>query len=165
MNHPQKFLIAAAAANIALMLAFLPYDAISLTRGSASFDAFYFVLDPQYNKQINSNLLYLEIMWVLVNTAAGWLLLREGGAGPMRLSGRSGVLAFAAVNLVLLLTFVPFENYTSLQRNVLPAFDGFYFVFGDKSRRGIYVPLLFLEIFLLAINSAVLWLAFKKPGG
>jgi hypothetical protein len=166
MNRHQTILIAVAAANLALMLAFLPYDAISITRGGTSFDAFYFVLDRQYNKQVNSNLLYLEFMWILANTAAGWLCLGDGRRGAIRLTVRTGVLAFAAANLALLLCFVPFETYTSLQRNSLPAFDGFYFVFGDKAQRSIYVPLLLLELFLLAINSAILWLAFKqrKPG-
>ena len=163
MNRHQTILVAAAAVNIALMLVFLPYDALSITRGGTSFDAFYFVFDQQYNKQVNANLLYLEIMWMLINTAAGWLFLREGGVGAAQLPARHGVLVFAVMNLILLLTFIPFETYTSLQRNNLPAFDGFYFVFGDKSRRGIYLPLLFLELFLLAINTAVLWLAFKQP--
>jgi hypothetical protein len=162
MNRHQTILIAVAAANLALMLAFLPYDAISITRGGTSFDAFYFVFDRQYNKQINSNLLYLEFMWILTNAAAGWLFLRDGRSGGLRLRARAGVLAFAAANLALLLAFVPFETYTSLQRNSLPAFDGFYFILGDKAHRGIYVPLLLLESFLLAINSAVLWLAFKQ---
>ena len=165
MNRHQTILAAVAAANITLMLAFLPYDAISITRGGTSFDAFYFILDRQYNKQVTSNLLYLEIMWVLINAAAGWLFLRSGGLGPLRMQARHGVLAFAAVNLVLLLSFVPFETYTSLQRNTLPSFDGYYFVFGDKARRGIYVPLLLLELFLLAINSAALWLSFRTDAG
>ena len=164
MNRNQSTLIAVAAANLALMLAFPPYDALSLSRGGGSFDAFYFVLDQQYNKQINSNLLYFEMMWILTNTAAGWLCLRVGRSGAARLSARNGVLAFAAINLALLLTFVPFETYTSLQRNALPAFDGYYFVLGDKARRGIYVPLLLLELFLLTINAAALWLAFKQIG-
>lgn len=162
MNRNQTILIAVAAGNLALMLAFLPYDAISVTRGGPSFDAFYFILDRQYNKQVNSNLLYMEVMWVLINTAAGWLCLRDGAVGPLRMPARSGVLVFAAVNLALLLSLVPFENYSSLQRHSLPAFDGFYFIFGDKARRSIYVPLLLLEVFLLAINTAVLWLAFRQ---
>jgi hypothetical protein len=161
MNRNQTILIAVAAANLALIVAFLPYDAISITRGGTSFDAFYFFLDRQYNKQVNSNLLYLEVMWILTNTAAGWLSLRDGRLGSFRMSARSGVLAFAAVNLLLLLSLMPFETYTSLQRHSVPAFDGFYFVFGDKASRSIYVPLLLLELFLLAINTAALWLAFK----
>ncbi len=162
MNRNQTILIVVAAANLALMLAFLPYDAVTLTRGGSSFDAFYFVFDRQYNKQINSNLLYLEIMWLLINSAAGWLALRDSSK-PIAIPARHGVLAFAGVNLVLLLLFVPFETYTSLQRNTLPTFDGYYFVLGDKSKRDIYLPLLFLELFLLTINAAVLWLALNHP--
>ena len=161
MKRNQSILITVASVNLALMLAFPPYDTLSLTRGGTSFDAFYFVLDQQYNKQINSNLLYLEVMWILINTAAGWLFLHDGRAGPASLTARNGVLIFAAVNLALLLIFVPFETYTSLQRNTPLTFDGYYFLFGDKAKRGIYLPLLFLELFLLAINTAILWLTFK----
>lgn len=161
MNRNQTILIAVAAVNIALMLTFLPYDAVSLTRSGSSFDAFYFVFDRQYNKQVNSNLLYLEVMWILINSAAGWLFLRDDTSKPARMPARHGVLIFAAVNLALLLIFVPFETYTSLQRNAPPTFDGYYFVFGDKAKRSIYLPLLLLELFLLAINAAIIWLALK----
>lgn len=69
MNGSQVALLAVAAANLALLLLFPPYDSVTLGRGSASFDAFYFVFDAHFNKAINANLLLLQIYWVLINAA------------------------------------------------------------------------------------------------
>lgn len=164
MNPSQAIILSVTAANIALMLLFPPMDSIGLGRGGAqTLDAFYFVFDRHYGKVINSDLLLIELYWVLANAAVGWLLLRRYDPATAGWSRRTGVLAFVAINLLLILLFPPFENYASTSRLAGTHFDGFYFVFGDKWQRRFYVPLLYLEVLWVLINGAVLWLFFRDP--
>ncbi len=40
-------------------------------------------------------------------------------------------------------------------------FDSFYFLFGDKWNRQIYLPLLYLEVLIVLINTALMWLLLR----
>ena len=157
MNASRRTLLIIAAANIVLMLLFPPYDSIVIGRGAPSLDAFYFVFDRQYNKVVNTDLLFLQLIWVMLNALFAWLLL----GGKALITRRTGTLAFVVANLALILLFPPFENYASSSRFSGTYFDGFYFLFGDKWHRQIYVPLLYLEILWVFINGALLWLLFR----
>src|SRR5467141_4861047 len=64
------------------------------------------------------------------------------------------VLIAALANLALLLLFPPFETQPDR------AFEGFRFALSGSVQRGIFLPFLFLELFLLALDAAVLWLVF-----
>lgn len=162
MNPSQAIILSVTAANIALMILFPPMDSIALGRGGAqTLDAFYFIFDRQYGKVINSDLLLIELYWVLANAAVGWLLLRRYDPAVAHISRRAGVLALVVANLLLILLFPPFENYASTSRLAGTHFDGFYFVFGDKWQRRFYVPLLYMEVLWVLINGAVLWLLFR----
>lgn len=164
MNPSQAIVLAVTAANIALMLLFPPMDSIALGRGGAqTLDAFYFVFDRQYNKVISANLLLIELYWVLANAAVGWLLLRRYDPAQAGINRRTGVVIFLVVNFALVWLFPPFENYASTSRLAGTYFDGFYFVFGDKWQRRFYVPLLYMEVLWVLINSALLWLLFRDP--
>ena len=165
MNRSQGLLLAVALADVAIMLLFPPYDSLGIWRGgTATFDAFYFVFDRHYNRFVNANLLFIELYWLLANAALGWLLLRNYREGGGIMSRRSATLWLAAANLALFFLFPPFENYGSTTRMSGTWFDGFYFVFGDKWQRRFYVPLLYFEVLIVLINSAVLWLLFRdKP--
>lgn len=66
-----------------------------------------------------------------------------------------------AVNLVLMLLFPPMENYAAITKAALPTFEGFYFVFGDNSRRQIVTTILYIDIALVLINGGLLWLMFR----
>ena len=110
MNRPQSLLLAVAALDIVVMLLFPPYDSMVMGKGAANFDAYYFVFDRQYNKTINTDLLFLQLGWILVNACCGWLLLRQPASGQRIMSLRSGTLLFGALNLALILLFPPFEN-------------------------------------------------------
>ena len=162
MNRAQFMLLAVAAANIVLMLLFPPYDSLSIGRGgTASFDAYYFVFDRQYNKVLNTDLLFLQLGWVLLNACAGWLLLRNPRTGSPVMSRRTAVMMFGAINLALVILFPPFENYASSARFSGTYFDSFYFLFGDKWNRQIYLPLLYLEVLIVLINTALMWLLLR----
>ncbi|MCK9389831.1 MAG: hypothetical protein M0Q22_15755, partial [Sulfuritalea sp.] len=74
------------------------------------------------------------------------------------------ILALVAINLVLVLLFPPFEFFSAITKAALPTFEGFYFLFGDNSQRQIVTPILYIEVALIVINGALLWLLFRdKP--
>ena len=41
------------------------------------FDGFYFVFGDKWHRRFYVPLLYFEVLWVLINSALLWLLLRE----------------------------------------------------------------------------------------
>jgi hypothetical protein len=162
MNHHQAIVLVVAAFNLALILLFPPYDSVALGRGGAqSFDAFYFAFDGHANRLLNSNLLLLELYWVLINASIGWLLLRGEPRPEPILSRRAAVTVMVAVNLVVVWLFPPFENYASTLRAGGTYFDGFYFLFGDKWQRRFFIPLLYMEVLWILINGAILWLLIR----
>ncbi len=167
MNSHQKKLLAVLAVNVLVVLLFPPFDSLNIGSGAgagrngATFDAFYFVFDRQYNKVVNTSLLFLELAWLMVNGTLGWLLLHKYDPAKAMMSARNAVIAFALVNIAIMILLPPFENYASALRISGTYFDGFYLLFGDKWQRRFYVPLLYLEIFWVLINAAVLWLIFR----
>jgi hypothetical protein len=163
MNGSQAIVLFVAALDIVLMLLFPPYNSIPAGRDVAVFDAFYFVFEANQTRVKNWNLLTIELCWVLANTTIAWLLLIRYRPGQALMSRRSATLAFTFANLALVLLFLPFEGYASAARLTGMYFDGFYFAFGDKAGRRLYVPLLYLEVLLLLINCGVLWLLFRDP--
>ena len=157
MNKFQLTVLIAALANLALLLLFPPFNSQSLWRaGPPSFDAFYPAFDAPVNATLNSGLLYLEIFFVLINAVLAWLLLQGAPEQPSRPRVRwQTVLQWLIVaNLLLILLFPPFETQPDR------AFEGFRFALSGSVQRGIFLPFLFLELFLLALDAAALWLAF-----
>jgi hypothetical protein len=157
MNKFQLTVLIAALANLALMLIFPPFNSQSLFRvGPATFDAFYPAFDAPVSATLNSGLLYLEIFFVLVNAVLAWVLLQGAPQQPSRPRVRwQNVLQWLIIaNLLVILLFPPFETQPDR------AFEGFRFALSGSVQRGIFLPFLFLELFLLALDAAALWLAF-----
>ena len=44
----------------------------------------------------------------------------------------------------------------------MPSFDGFYFLFGEHAQRALVTPILYLEVILVLVNGALLWLLFRR---
>ena len=166
MNTSQRIALVVAVANLALLMIFPPYDYVSLQRGNIpTFDGFYFFFGSYPNRVMNANFLALELIVVSINACIAMLLLRDS---PVRAGqGRGGnrrqriVLALMAVNLVLVLLFPPFEYFSANTKAALPTFEGFYFLFGDNSQRQLVTAILYIEVALVVINGALLWLLFK----
>ncbi len=161
MNRLQAIALGVALANLALVLAFPPYDYLSLARGNIpTFGGFHFIGTAPAGGQLNHNFLTLEVFVVLINAGIAWLLLRTGPARTARRisRGQRVVLWLMAINLVLALLFPPFENYYAITRAALPSFDGFYFLFGDNAQRQIVTTILYIEIVLVLVNAGLLWL-------
>ncbi len=164
MNRYQKILLIVAMFNIAIIMLFPPFDVVPLVRTSAhSFDGFYYVFGYHVNHNMNTSMLHLEVFLVLANLAAAWLLLTNTkGAAPGTHAQRAGIAGFMAVNLTLMLLFPPMESYASLTRLQMPTFDGFYFIFGDKFRRNLFIPILYMEVSFVLINGALFLLLFGE---
>jgi hypothetical protein len=167
MNRAQWAALSIAALNLLLVLLFPPYDYSSMQRGNIpTFDGFYFVFGQHHNRVTNVNFLALEVLVVLINASIAWLLLRPRAATTQK-SGPGGnrnqriVLGLVALNLILMLLFPPFENFTAITKAALPTFEGFYFIFGDNSVRQIVTPILYIELALALINGGLLWLLFR----
>ena len=164
VNRFQLTVLIAAMANLALLLLFPPFDSQPLGRiGPANFDAFYPVFDWPATGTLNSGLLYLEIFPVLINAALAWLLLQGTLRQPSlpRVRWQSVLQWLVIADLLLILMFPPFETLPLAARMGERAFEGFRFVLSGSVQRGIFLPLLFMELLLLALNAAALWLAFE----
>lgn len=166
MNTPLRIALLFAAANLLLALLFPPYDYVSMLIGNIpTFDGFYFVFAGEPHRVVNTNFLALEIIAILINACIAILLLRTA---PAKQPSRSGgnrkqrlVLVLVAINLTLVLLFPPFEYFAAISKAALPTFEGFYFVFGHNEMRQIVTSILYIEIALILINGALLWVLFK----
>jgi len=170
MNNAQRITLIVAVANLVLLSTFPPYDYVSLQHGNIpTFDGFYFAVGAHQNRILNGNFFALEVIVVLINACIALLLLRtpplrEPPKQPGGNRRQRTVLALVAINLVLVLLFPPFEFFSAITKAALPTFEGFYFVFGDNSQRQMVTPILYIEVALIIINGALLWLLFRdKP--
>jgi hypothetical protein len=163
MNRFQSAIVLVAAANIVLMLLFPPHlnNPLSL-HAAKGFDGFYFVLSAAQGKTIHTELLTMEVFFVVANTLAAWLALSSEGKRRRRplteTDIAAGILAFAVVDFAIVGLFPPFEAYQSMVRVPPVGFDGFHFILGGKMHRPIYAPMLYLECLLLAADFLVAWL-------
>ncbi len=165
MNKYQRIVVIVAAVNIAIMLLFPPFLDNPLRRGVfPSFEGFYPILTMLGVKRIHSGLLTLQIMFVVINGLIAWLLLDRPPLKGVLPDFRymRAISLFLVANLVVLLTFPPFESYPSMVKYEAPYFDGFYFAFGDKRQRNFFIPLLYLEITLVVANTLIVWLLFNS---
>lgn len=159
MNGARRVITVVATVNIVVMLLVPPCDSLMLGRGALpTFDAYYPIFDTHPRRYINTDLLFIQIAWVLVNYLAALLFWAPDRRG----AGLRALLAWGLCNAGLMLLFPPFENYSSASRVVATHFEGFHFVFGDRAQRPVYLPLLYLELIVLALNGAVLWLAMGR---
>jgi len=170
VNRSQKIALAIAAANLAVLLLFPPFDQHSIATSRVPvFAGFNFVFAPLPRSQINSSVLILEVIVLLVNAAVAWLLLRERSAGarPRRRMGlQNAVLVITAINLVVMLLFPPFESVFAITNAALPNFEGFYFIFSQKPNHTIVTTVLYIEVIFFLVNGGLFWLIFKdrRPG-
>jgi hypothetical protein len=152
------------AVNILLMFLFPPFLDNPIRRGALpSFDSFYPLMAAYGVRRIHSELLTLQIMFVVINGLIAWLLLDRGNVKSdipeFRYTRAIGL--FVIANLAVILLFPPFESYSSLTKYQSSSFDSFYFVFGDKRHRNIFIPILYLEVTLIVINALIVWLLFN----
>lgn len=173
MNKFQLFALVGGFANALLMVLFPPYDRLVIGRIAPNFEAYYFVLQAPAGRTVNAGLLAIELLAVAFGVMMAWILLRGSRNNreyPQR-RPQSVVLVLAAAAFALIVVFPPFETML-LPAMGAPTFHGFDVVFAGGAARGIFVPMLFLELLLFALNVSVFWLLFdvmernrSRPGG
>ena len=169
MNGKQKIALWVGLVNLAVMLLFPPFDSFSYTdTRSLVFAGFQFAFSAEGNEIINQDVLFLEIVVLLVNVGIAWLLLRDARhilIAERQLNYQNAILLMIAANLTVILLFPPFEYFYAITNAVLPTFEGFYFIFSAGPSLTIVAPILYLEVMFVLFNGAVLWLLFrnKKP--
>jgi hypothetical protein len=166
MNNRQKFALWVGAGNLAMLLLLPPVDTYSFTDIKVPiFAGFHFAWTLNANEIINGNMLFLEMVVLLVNVAIAWLLLRDE-KNPARAKRhfdyQNAILLTVAANLTVILLFPPFEYAYAMTKALLPTFQGFYFIFQAGPMLSIVTPLLYLEIVFVLFNGAILWLLFKR---
>jgi len=166
MNRKQKIALWVGVANLAVILLFPPFDSFPFTDTKALiFAGFQFVFARGSNEVINGNVLFLEIVVLLVNVGVAWLLLRDvkHALGTRRhFNYQNAILLVVAANLTVILLFPPFEHVNAITGALLPTFQGFYFIFSAGPMLTIVTPILYLEVIFVLFNGAVLWLLFRK---
>ncbi len=166
MNRKQKLALWVGLANLAVMLLFPPFDSFSYTDPDALvFAGFQFAFGSGSNEIVNRDVLFLEMVVLLVNVGIAWLLLRDVKhilVARHRLNYQNAILLMVAANLTVILLFPPFEYFYAITNAVLPTFQGFYFIFSAGPMLAIVTPILYLEVMFVLFNGAVLWLLFKE---
>lgn len=166
MNHKQKIALIAGVINLIVLLLFPPIDSSSSTDARAlEFSGFNFVLTLGVNEVVNGNMLFLEVMVLLVNMAIAWLLLQDikKSAGVKgRINFQNAILLIVAINLTVILLFPPFEYVYAVTKAILPTFQGFYFIFAAGPMLTIVTPLLYLEVMFVLFNGAIFWFLFNR---
>jgi len=166
MNRFRKIVLYGTLLNLLLLFLFPPYDVTSFGRGAKMFDAFYPMFAAPPNRSVNGDVLYILAFAVLINAALAWLLLGgpRGRPDEPRVNPQLLVIVFGMLNLGMALLFPPMEAFPFAQRITVGTFDGFYFAFGDKARRSIFVPLLYMEVIFILANACAFWLAMSVAG-
>jgi hypothetical protein len=166
MNNRQKFALWVGAGNLVMLLLFPPVDTFSFTDIKAPiFAGFHFVWTLGAYEVVNGDMLFLEMVVLLVNVAIAWLLLRDNknfARTKRHFDYQNAILLTVATNLTVILLFPPFEYAYAMTRAVLPSFQGFYFIFQAGPMLSIVTPLLYLEVLFVLFNGAILWLLFKR---
>lgn len=166
MNRSQVIALAIAAANLLLILLFPPFDQYSIANSKVPvFAGFNFAFAAVPSSQINTGVLWLEVIVVLANAGIAWLLLRDRPAsatGRLRIGFQNAVLIITGVNLVLMLLFPPFESVFAVTNAALPNFEGFYFIFSQKPNHTIVATILYIEVTFILVNGGLFWLMFKQ---
>lgn len=164
MNKYQRLVIIVALIDTLIMVLFPPFNGHPMARGIPdSFEGYFPLFSAFGERSINTTLLTLQLMFVGVNALAAWLVLQTKKHHEDIPVFRyvEGIAWFVVLNLTLIFLFPPFEPYQSLQKSVGATFDSFYFVFGDRSKRPFYTPMLQMEVMWVMINALACWLLFN----
>ncbi len=166
MNRKQKITLWVGLFNIVFLLLFPPFDSLSVTGANALiFAGFSFVFSHGNQEVINTDVLFLEMVVLLVNVGIAWLLFRDTPprqGSVRRFNVQNVILVIVAVNLTIVLLFPPFENVFEVSRAIIPSFQGFYFIFSADPMHAIITPVLYEEVVFVLFNGALLWLFFRK---
>jgi hypothetical protein len=166
LNLKQKIALGLGAVNLVALWLFPPFDSFSFTDTKALiFAGFHFRFDRAANESVNGDMLFLEIVVLLVNVGVAWLLLRDDKDNTgikERFNYQNAILLVMAANLTVIILFPPFQLYYAVTSALLPTFEGFYFIFLAGPMLTIVTPILYLEVIFVLFNGSILWLLFNR---
>lgn len=166
MNLKQKIALGLGAVNLAALWLFPPFDSFSFTDTKALiFAGFHFRFARAANEAVNGDMLFLEIVVLLVNVGVAWLLLRDdknNSESKESFNYQNAILLVMAANLTVIILFPPFQLFYAVTSALLPTFEGFYFIFMAGPMLTIVTPILYLEVVFVLFNGSVLWLLFNR---
>ncbi len=166
MNQKQKFTLWVGFFNLVFLMLFPPFDSLTSAGANALvFAGFSFVFSHSAREAINMDVLFLEMVVLLVNVGVAWLLFRDvqniAGA-KRRYNIQNAILIVVAINLVIILLFPPFENVVEINSPFMSEFQGFYFIFMADPMHAIITSVLYEEVVFVLFNGALAWLFFRE---
>jgi hypothetical protein len=166
MNQKQKITLWVGFFNLVFLMLFPPFDSLSIAGANTLvFAGFSFVFSHSATEAINTDVLFLEMVVLLVNIGVAWLLFHDEQqqASPQRrFNIQNAVLIVVAINLTVILLFPPFENVVDLRSLDTSEFQGFYFIFTADPMHAIITSVLYEEVVFVLFNGALAWLFFRK---
>jgi hypothetical protein len=166
MNQKQKITLWVGFFNLVFLMLFPPFDSMSVAgENTLVFAGFSFVFSHGASEAINTDVLFLEIVVLLVNVGIAWLLFRDAKqetAAKRRFNIQNAVLIVVAINLTIILLFPPFENVVDLRSLDTSEFQGFYFIFSADPMHAIITSVLYEEVVFVLFNGALAWLFFRE---
>jgi hypothetical protein len=104
----------------------------------------------------------MQLMLVAINALIAWLALQVYRRSEFhKYDYGKAIAALAGANILVMLLFPPFEPYSSLLRSPAPTFDSFGFIFGPRSARAVFEPLLYIEAIFVLVNALSIFLLFN----
>lgn len=163
MNKYQRLVLTVALINIVVLAMFPPFADVPLARGAfPSFDGFYPLFSRLGRQPLHQGLLMMEVTLIAANALGAWLILEIYRKEDFQTYRHGlGIAVFAVLNIIVMLSFPPFVQYSTLLKSAAPSFDSFYFVFGPRSARPVLTSLLYLEIIFVLINALSIYLLFN----
>lgn len=163
MNKFQRLVLTVAIIDVIVMVMLPPFADRPLARHVLpSFDGFYPVFQKLGRQPLHGDLLTMQFLLVAINALAAWLVLQVHRREAFQTYNYAKAIAsFALANIVVMVLFPPFSQYDTLLRAGPPGFDSFDFLFGARSARPIFWPLLYIEIIFVLVNALALYLLFN----
>lgn len=163
MNKFQRLVLTVAIIDVIVMVMLPPFADRPLARHVLpSFDGFYPVFQKLGRQPLHGDLLTMQFMLVAINALGAWLVLQIHRREAFQTYNHAKAIAsFAAANIVVMVLFPPFTQYSTMLRAGPPGFDSFDFIFGARSARPIFWPLLYIEIIFVLVNALAIWLLFN----
>lgn len=166
MNQKQKITLWVGFFNLVFLTLFPPFDSLSIAGANTLvFAGFSFVFSHGASEAINTDVLFLEIVVLLVNIGIAWLLFsdtKQQTASKRRFNVQNAVLVVVAINLIVILLFPPFENVVNLRSLDTSEFQGFHFIFFADPMHAIMTSVLYEEVVFVLFNGALAWFFFRE---
>ncbi len=166
MTQLQKMLLMITAFNLAIIQLFPPFIEHASHSSNAIFSGFIFLFSASTaGMQVYGELLFLEVIVVLINLGIFWLIttLNQRRPASEKIAIGKAAIWLIAFNLLGVLVFPPYEYVSSTAAAAIPNFEGFNFVLSNPANRIMALDIiLYLEVSLILVNAGMMLLVFRR---